>query len=324
MNIIIESLKVAKLPNALHLLCSSYITLTEKEKIYYERNWHKFDKKNVCCIAAENGWLDLLIWARFHNRKWNEYTLSRAAHNGHLEILKYAYENGLKKKFNSEICSHAAKNGHLEIIKWAHSIYCKWNRQSYINAIEFGQLDVLIWALKNCSEGKDNIMLFENFSYMNPKDLCGYAIHTGKLEIIKWLKMNGYNCKSLTYEYVISCGEVEIMKWMIENGYKLNETLCNIAARYGYLEIIKLLKQNECPYNINEICIIAAKNGDLEILKWIVKSENGYEVCKDENICKSVCSDVYYNDPLYAIKKAEMLKWLIENGCKCETNMSSI
>ena len=37
-------------------ICKSY--LTEEEKIYVSKEWKKYEKENVCKIAAKNGWLD--------------------------------------------------------------------------------------------------------------------------------------------------------------------------------------------------------------------------------------------------------------------------
>ena len=69
-------------------ICLSY--LEEEEKIYIKEEWDKFDKKFVCDIAAKHGWLDLLRWARENGSqaKWDSWTCSFAAWNGHLETLK--------------------------------------------------------------------------------------------------------------------------------------------------------------------------------------------------------------------------------------------
>ena len=58
-------------------ICLSY--LSQEEQIYIGGEWNKFDKNEVCNIAAESGWLDLLKWARqngcmcgggFHKEFW--------------------------------------------------------------------------------------------------------------------------------------------------------------------------------------------------------------------------------------------------------------
>ena len=45
--------------------------------------------------------------------------------NGHLEVLKWARENGCD--WDSNTCSYAAENGHLEVLKWARENGCEWD-----------------------------------------------------------------------------------------------------------------------------------------------------------------------------------------------------
>jgi len=137
-------------------VCISY--LSDNERIYYkgETEWSEFDKNNVCDIAAKNGWLDLLIWARKNNHPWNYFTCVYAARNGHLEILKYARRNhckqrGRMKKFaikyikyikyfkkfewifkldedcplDIRICVYADQYSNLEVLKWTRDNGCK-------------------------------------------------------------------------------------------------------------------------------------------------------------------------------------------------------
>ena len=66
--------------------CLSF--LSEDEKKYVGNRWGNFPKNDICRIAAENGWLDLLKWARQNGCNWDSNTCSNAAFNGHLEVLK--------------------------------------------------------------------------------------------------------------------------------------------------------------------------------------------------------------------------------------------
>ena len=57
----------------------------------------------------------------------NEYTCKNAAKNGHLEVLKWARENGCPWDWRT--CTYAALNGHLEVLKWARENGCLWIRE---------------------------------------------------------------------------------------------------------------------------------------------------------------------------------------------------
>ena len=65
-------------------ICLSY--LSEEEQIYVKKEWEKFEKNDICKIAARNGWLDLLKWARSKSNgsqaEWDSNTCSYAAWNG--------------------------------------------------------------------------------------------------------------------------------------------------------------------------------------------------------------------------------------------------
>nr|WIL04766.1 ankyrin repeat-containing protein [Cedratvirus duvanny] len=106
---------------------------------------------SICTIAAKNGHLEVLQWARANGCPWNEGTCTYAAGNGHLEVLQWARANGCP--WNSNTCSHAALNGHLEILQWARANGCRWNQRTCGNAARNGHLKVLEWARDNgCPE----------------------------------------------------------------------------------------------------------------------------------------------------------------------------
>lgn len=88
-------IKFDALPNDLSNVCLSY--LTNDEMMYYENKWDEINKNKLSEIAATNGWLDLLIWAK---KKYIIFSdiCSLAASNGHLEVIKWAIENRNKCK----------------------------------------------------------------------------------------------------------------------------------------------------------------------------------------------------------------------------------
>src|SRR5437868_7835842 len=108
-------MNIIQLPKDLNNIYCSY--LTENESIYINCEWKKFSKNDICNIAARNGLLDLLIWARQKGCYWDDRVCNEAAKNGHLEVLKWAIQNGCE--WNKYVCSSAAYNGHLEVLKWA-------------------------------------------------------------------------------------------------------------------------------------------------------------------------------------------------------------
>ena len=64
--------------------------------------------------VAQTNKLELLKWAREEKKcEWDEGTISSAADQGNLEMVKYCVAN--KCPINEVACACAAENGHLEV-----------------------------------------------------------------------------------------------------------------------------------------------------------------------------------------------------------------
>lgn len=115
-------MSIEYLPCELNNIYLSY--LGPNEYIFYNNEWDKFSRNNVCNIAAEHGWLDLLKWARDPIRKdscpWNRKTCAIAALNGHLDMLIFARDmpNEDMCQWDYTTCENAALNGHIDILKF--------------------------------------------------------------------------------------------------------------------------------------------------------------------------------------------------------------
>jgi len=245
-----------------------YSSLTKDEQLYYEKKWNKFNKIKICDIAAENGWLDLLKWAREKNYKWNNSLLGSAAKNGHLKVLKWALQNGCQWYWyeNNSIYECAAENGHFEVLKWIHENGCKWNCKqdnwTCAFAAKNGHLDMLKWAR-------------QNNCYWDKKT-CAYAAKNGHLETLKWARQNGCEWDSWTCSSAALNGHLLTLKWARQNGCEWDSWTCAYAAKSGHLEVLKWARQNGCEWD-GWTYAHAKKSGHLEVLKWI--KENGYEDC---------------------------------------------
>jgi hypothetical protein len=82
-------------------------------------------KEEFCKEVASLGHLEVLKWARENGCEWDSGTCAYAAQGGHLEVLKWARENGCD--WDSNTCTYAAEGGHLEVLKWAREHGCECN-----------------------------------------------------------------------------------------------------------------------------------------------------------------------------------------------------
>ena len=93
-------------------------------------------------IATAGGQKAVLLWLRKNGYPClNEETCHYAAAGGHLEVLKYAHENGCP--WDERTCYEAAGGGHLDVLKYLHEQGCPWDEWTYQAAAREGHLDVL-------------------------------------------------------------------------------------------------------------------------------------------------------------------------------------
>ena len=74
-------------------------------------------ERYFCYEVAETNKLELLKWAREEKKcEWDAGTISAAAYQGNLEMVKYCVAN--ECPIDEEACAYAAENGHLEVLKY--------------------------------------------------------------------------------------------------------------------------------------------------------------------------------------------------------------
>ena len=92
-----------------------------------------------------------------HSAKYNlsHKTMNSAAKLGNINVLKYFFNKGKRMSYN-QVCSYAAIGGHLDILKWARENGCLWNANTCTWATKYGHFNILKWARTNgCPWNKD-------------------------------------------------------------------------------------------------------------------------------------------------------------------------
>ena len=158
--------------------------------------------------------------------------------------------------------------------------------------------------------------LQNNTIKLSRKNYMRYAIESGNLENMKWLKTNGCGFdgnqvatkdhmswlqdNGCHFNSAATNGNLENMKWLKLNGCPFNFSTFNYAARNGNLENMKWLKSNGCHFNYSTF-YEAAKYGNLDNMKWLF--ENG---C-DFNMTTFIGATRNGN--------LDNIQWLTDNGC---------
>ena len=119
---------------------------------------------------------------------------------------------------------------------------------------DFDTKSTLSWALEKCSRSKKKL-------------ICSRMARNGKLELLKFLRVQGCPWDRSTCSEAAKNGHLECLKYLHENGCPWDDWTCSSAAFNGHLECLKYAHENGCPWDENT-CSNAVKNGHLECLKY--------------------------------------------------------
>ena len=165
--------------------------------------FEKFVKDHVCELAALNGHLSTLQWARANQCPWDQETCINACEINNTEILEWILDNGWVGDC-SPIALCAIKNGDLKLLKRVKDLNCEMDEDMFEYAARIGDLDTLKFL-------KDNNCPWDEY-------VCEAAAYFGHFEVLKWLQLNNCPWDGDTYARALACGHKEICKWLCDNG----------------------------------------------------------------------------------------------------------
>jgi len=120
-------------------------------------NWHwgvgrPGTQKGFCVRVASMNKLEYLVWAReVKNCDWDSATITRAAIQGNLAMVKYCVDNGCP--MNAYACTVAAEEGHLDVLKYLHEHDCPWNSRTCFWAHANNEIDCLNYLIEQKCPG---------------------------------------------------------------------------------------------------------------------------------------------------------------------------
>jgi len=184
----------------------STLEVAWENKSLWPSDWE--DETYFCWKVAETNKLELLKWAREEKEcEWDSRTISRAARQGNLEMVKYCVAN--KCPIDEWACTRAARNGHLEVLKYLReevkapcdSVTAAW-------AALKGHLHIL----EHLVERK-----YDKYSGI----ACTFAAENGHLDCLKYLH---------------ETAKAPWGDWSVYHAHKNNHTEC-----------VQYLLDNNCP-----------------------------------------------------------------------------
>lgn len=215
-----------------------------------------------------------------------------AAKEGFMNLVVWAKEKGCRFSLNT--FRQAVQGGNLTILSWLKESGCPTHFSAVNDAIASGQLEALKWLKKEC---------WTHPALWRSMTLPGIAARYGKVQILKWLHMEGCDLGTMgvwTCTQAAAGGHLHVLKWLRLNKCPWSSTTLNAAAEAGHFKVVKWLREQGCAWD-GDTTAFAATRGHYELLMWLIE-----EGCSaNASVCAKVAAD----------GNLEVLKWLREQGC---------
>jgi hypothetical protein len=160
---------------------------------------------DFCYQVAGTNKLELLKWAREEKKcDWDDFTISNAASQGNLEMVKYCVANGCP--VDEWTCVGAVYNGHLECLKCLHEEgNAPWNSLTAARAALKGHLHILEYLVeRKYNKYKENA--------------CKYAAMRGHLDCLKFLRETAKApWDSCAVQYAHKYNRLECLRYLLDN-----------------------------------------------------------------------------------------------------------
>ena len=205
-----------------------------------------------------------------------------AAYNGHLDVVRYFFENSKKKA--PKAMAIAASAGHKDIVN-----YLLMNKVSPNGVSDSGK-SALILAIEN--ENKEIIdLLIEynvNINQCDDDDVTPlmYASYIGNIEIVKTLLDNKASIDAIdsmdrnALIHAVIAGNIDIVELLLLNGMSLNSNKESItplmwAVIYDNLKSVKYLIEKNVDIEESDVngwnaFMFACAKGYMNIVKYIL------------------------------------------------------
>jgi hypothetical protein len=253
----------------------------EIKKLKLVHRNHSTNCQQVCKMAAAQGNLEMLQWARQH-KKWMQ---------NHVCL------------WDADTVAEAAKNGHKNVLEWCLSNGCPWDFRIKTYAQMYGHSHLL--------------PLVEKYTF-DKTDPTMFATKANDTNLLKWCLEKGYEWNSVMCKYAIEHGFYDVVQMVHQMGYSINSDICEVAAAYGHLDVLQwaylkgfTLDPDQIIYvasdNCFKKCIANARSDDIN--KMFVSNCN--QIVK---IYEEVFEWVKYT--LLLEPEARMFEWHMSHGGK--------
>lgn len=178
-------------------------------------------------VAALNGHLDLVKYALENGANLINFIAYGAAKGNKLNVLEYLISKGAND-FDG-IAINATEGGHLNIVELAYDRGARNIEDIAAAAARYNQMDILSWA--------------EKHGPINYQAIADNAAYAGDLELVKYAVSKGANNFQDIARNAALNNKLNVLKYAIENKANNLSELKNIAYRYSFNDILNYINE---------------------------------------------------------------------------------
>lgn len=263
---------------------------------------YKMDETTAGACAMW-GMLPCLKWMHTLNVKMDYQVINNAAANGHMDVLKWAWDEGGPAEFSNCALVNAAANGHEDVVWWLRGHLCPFHAQAMVNASKYGHLHIMKLLKSLYGQG-----IFAQMNYHECTETCRYAAMRNHVDCLAWAHLWGadLNADDCAFE-AAQYGHVPVLQWLVDQGYMVcDDTTVHVAAANGKIKVLEWARGQGWTFNVDttmaaaSACTSRSRNHGLETLQWL--REQGCPWDEETSLCAGKRGNL------------DMLKWLKEQN----------
>eukprot|EP00953_Heterococcus_sp_UTEX-ZZ885_P033713 17518-Heterococcus_DN1.PRE.1 len=154
-----------------------------------------------------------------------------AALSGNISMLNWLKAQGWCE-MQYGTCAGAAKGGHLELLQHLRSEGFEWDKHHIVY----------------CAAG------------------------SGSIEMIEWLRQQqSMQIDAEVLSWAAGAGKTAMCQHLRSVGCDWDIHACESATADGHLDTLRWLRENGCPWIVNDVCMVAAAHGRVTILDFVIE-----------------------------------------------------
>eukprot|EP01032_Pedospumella_encystans_P018333 gene18333-20873_t len=188
--------------------------------------------------AANMNNLPALMYLHEQSCPWDKQTIFDAIESGHLDCLKYAFNNHCPRPTNDKCVNHAAYHGQIEVLKYFHSLGYKFRSQALVRAV-------------NPTNSLACVKYLVGVGCPMKENATSTAALEGNLACIQYLHERGSPWDRYVTIFSASSGQLACLMYAHRNGCAWDSSVTEAAVRDNQLACLQYAVLNGCPFDID-------------------------------------------------------------------------